>query len=98
MSADLVVENVRHAARRGDSLTLDALEVIELHQELLRLYGARAEPQQTGADRLTDSLLRDLAGTLERHGYQRATGPAAMAEFALQVVRLTQAFEGEGGR
>lgn len=94
MSADLVVENIRQAARRGDSLTLDALEVIDLDQELLRLYGAQVQPQRSGSDRLTESLIRDLGKTLERHGYRRGDGPAGLAEFALQVVKLTRAFEG----
>lgn len=98
MSRDLVVESVRHAAQRGESLTLDALEVIDLHLELLRLYRARVEPQRLGSARFTTHLVGDISATLERHGYRRDVGPSATTEFTLQILRLTRAFEGEGDR
>lgn len=94
MSRDLVVEAIRQAAQRGDGITLDAVEVIDLNQELLRLYNVRAVPQRSAAERFTNALLWDLGKTLERHGFTRAEGPGPMADFASAVVAAARAFEG----
>lgn len=94
VSAQDVIDRLQLAAQRGDGLTLDAADVADLDAELRSHYGPPPVPPRAGADRLTGGLLVDLGHTLQRHGYQRATDPAAMGNFALAVVQLARAFEG----
>lgn len=45
--------------------------------------------------RFTSGLLLDAIALLERHGYRRAANPASLSDTMLQLLWLTEAFEGK---